>query len=144
MTDHMAQRTLAIIKPDATGNKYSGPIISMIESTGLAIIGMKMVHLTQSQASRFYAVHTGKPFFEKLTEFMTSGKIIVLALEGENAIKRWRAAMGATDPAKAEEGTIRKRFGSSVTYNACHGSDAPETAETEISFFFNDDELITN
>ncbi len=143
MTEHKVEKTLAIIKPDAVSKKYSGRIISMIEEAGLSIIGIKLLRLTSDKAAAFYAVHTGKPFFAGLIEFMSSGKIIVLALEGENAITRWRRVMGATDPLKAEEGTIRKLFGTAVDRNACHGSDAPETAETELNFFFTPEELVS-
>jgi nucleoside-diphosphate kinase len=143
MSYQNVQRTLAIIKPDAVSKKHSGKIISMIERADLSIIGMKLLHLTSEQAAAFYAVHTGKSFFEELIAFMSSGKIIVLALEGNDAINLWRKVMGATDPAKAEDGTIRKLFGTAVNRNACHGSDAPETAETELNFFFTPEELVS-
>lgn len=143
MSDGNVQKTLAIIKPDAFSKKYSGKIIDMIERAGLSIIGIHILRLTPEQAAAFYAVHTGKPFFEGLIDFMSSGKIMVLALEGEDAINLWRKVMGATDPVKADEGTIRKLFGTAVNRNACHGSDAPETAETEINFFFKPEELVS-
>ncbi len=143
MSDGNAQKTLAIIKPDAFSKKYAGKIIEMIEHAGLSIVGIRILHLTPEQAAAFYAVHTGKPFFEDLIAFMSSGKIMVLALEGDDAINLWRKVMGATDPAKADEGTIRKLFGTAVNRNACHGSDAPETAETEIDFFFKPEELVS-
>lgn len=143
MSDGNVQKTLAIIKPDAFSKKYAGKIIDMIEQAGLSIIGIHILHLTPEQAAAFYAVHTGKPFFEDLIAFMSSGKIMVLALEGEDAINLWRKVMGATDPVKADEGTIRKLFGTAVNRNACHGSDAPETAETEINFFFKPEELVS-
>jgi nucleoside-diphosphate kinase len=135
------QRTLAIIKPDAVSKKCSGKIIDMIESQGLSIIGMKMVRLSKEKASKFYAIHASKSFFGELTDFMSSGKIVVCALEAPEAISRWRTLMGATDPAKAADGTIRKLFGSTVSVNACHGSDAAETAHNELMFFFNSNEL---
>lgn len=143
MDNQNPQRTLAIIKPDACARKLSGRIIDRIEQEGLSIIGIKLLHVTAEEAARFYAVHTGKPFFEGLVAFLSSGKIMVLALEGMEAIALWRKVMGATDPAKAEEGTIRKLYGSSIGRNACHGSDAPETAETEINFFFKQEELVS-
>ena len=115
----------------------------MIEQAGLSIIGLKVLRLTPQKAGGFYEVHKGKPFYEGLVEFMSSGKIIVLALEGIDAINLWRKVMGATDPSKAEDGTIRRLFGSSIDRNASHGSDAPETAETELSFFFKPEELVS-
>ncbi len=142
MSDHNMQRTLAIIKPDAFEKRLSGRIISMIEQADLSIVGLKVLRLTPSRAGGFYDIHKGKPFYEELVKFMCSGKIIVLALEGVDAINHWRNIMGATDPAKAEDGTIRKLFGSSIDRNACHGSDAPQTAETELNFFFNADEIV--
>lgn len=142
MTNRGKERTLAIIKPDAFSKKYSGKIIDMIEQAGLSIIGIKVLRLSAEQAAAFYAVHTGKPFFNDLIVFMSSGTIMVLALEGEHAINRWREVMGATDPALADEGTIRKIYGTAVNRNACHGSDAPQTAETELNFFFKPEELV--
>jgi nucleoside-diphosphate kinase len=133
----MTERTLAIIKPDAVASKHIGDIIRRIEAEGFSIRAMKMLHLTKSEAEGFYAVHRGKPFFESLTGFMSSGPCIVLMLERESAISHWRAVMGATDPAKAAEGTIRRALGSSIEHNAVHGSDAPETAAFEIGYFFN-------
>jgi nucleoside-diphosphate kinase len=131
------QRTLAIIKPDAVGRKVTGEIINTILQNGFSIIGMKMLHLTRRQAEGFYAVHTGKAFFEPLTQFMSTGPCIVMALEKEgDAIAAWRKLMGATNPANAEEGTIRKRFAENIERNAVHGSDAEETARFEISYFF--------
>lgn len=143
MDNQNIQKTCAIIKPDAFSNQNSGKIIDIIQHSGLNIIGIKILHLTAQQAGEFYAVHKGKPFYEGLLEFMSSGKIIALALEGENAIAQWRNVMGATDPAKAEDGTIRKLFGTAVNRNASHGSDAPQTAETEINFFFKPEELVS-
>jgi|SRR5437588_3041892 len=131
------QRTLAIIKPDAVAKHASGEIITMIFENGFNIIGMQMLHLTKSQAEGFYAVHAGKPFFNSLTDFMSSGPCVVIALEKEeNAIAAWRKLMGATNPANAESGTIRKRFASSIEHNAVHGSDAEDTARFELSYFF--------
>jgi len=131
------QRTLAIIKPDAVGRKVTGEIINMILQNGFSIIGMKMLQLTRRQAEGFYAVHAGKPFFEPLTQFMSTGPCIVMALEKEGeAITTWRKLMGATNPANADEGTIRKRFAENIERNAVHGSDAEETARFEVSYFF--------
>lgn len=137
------QRTLAIIKPDACAKNYCGNIISLIEQKELSIIGMKLLHISSEQAAQFYSIHRGKPFFDDLIEFMSSGKIVVLALEACDCINRWRKVMGATDPQKAEEGTIRKLYGTAVNRNACHGSDAVETAEVEIKFFFSSYELVS-
>jgi nucleoside-diphosphate kinase len=130
------QRTLAIIKPDAVANNVSGEIIAAIQKDGFRILGLKMLHLKKAQASGFYAVHAGKPFYDGLVNFMTEGPVIVMALEKENAIADWRKLMGATNPANAEEGTMRKRFAESIGRNAVHGSDADETARFELSFFF--------
>ena len=137
------QKTFGIIKPDSVRKKVSGKIISMIEEKGLAIIGIKKISLSTEQAEMFYEVHKGKAFFEELVKFMVSGPVFVMALEGEEAIAGWRTIMGATDPAKATEGTIRKLFGSSVGENAVHGSDAPETAVQEINFFFSRIDLVS-
>jgi nucleoside-diphosphate kinase len=142
----MKERTLAIIKPDAVAARSAGRIIDIIQHTGLEIVGMKLVKLAPERAAAFYAVHKDKEFFKPLVGFMCSGPIIVLALEGENAISMWREIMGATDPAKAKKGTIRQLFGEpavpgKVTRNATHGSDAPATAAQEIAFFFNSSEL---
>ena len=131
------ERTLAIIKPDAVRAKNSGKIIDRIEKEGFNIIEMKKIHLSQKQAEDFYAVHKGRPFFEELVTFMTSGPVVVIALEKENAIKAWRDLMGDTDPAKATENSIRKLYGTNKGQNATHGSDAPQTASAEIKFFFN-------
>jgi nucleoside-diphosphate kinase len=135
------QRTLAIIKPDAVAKNHTGEIIATIQQNGFRIIGMKMLHLKKAQAAAFYAVHVGKPFYDSLTAFMTEGPIVVMALEKENAIAEWRTLMGATNPAKADEGTIRKRFAESIERNATHGSDAEDTARFELSFFFSGYEL---
>lgn len=133
----MIEQTLAIIKPDAVAANQIGEIIKRIEAEKFTIRAMKMVHLTKAQAEGFYQVHREKPFFESLTTFMSSGPCVVLLLERESAISHWRDVMGATDPAKAAEGTIRRALGSSIERNATHGSDAPETAAFEISYFFN-------
>ncbi len=130
------ERTLAIIKPDACSRNISGKILSWIEENGFGIIAMKKLRLTGKQAEGFYAVHKGKLFFESLTAFMSSGPCIVMVLEKENAIAAWRKLMGATDPAQAEPGTIRKEFATEIERNVVHGSDAPETAEYEIKYFF--------
>ena len=131
------ERTLAIIKPDAVGRKLAGKIIERIEAEGFSIVAMKLVKLTKPQAEGFYAVHKERPFFGELTEFMTSGPCVVMILEADNAISKWRDVMGATDPAKADKGTLRNEFGASVQNNCTHGSDAPETAAFETSYFFN-------
>ncbi len=130
------QRTLAIVKPDAVRRNLIGEIIRRIEASGLRIAAARFLHLTRTEAEGFYAVHRERPFFGSLTEFMSSGPVMVMVLEGDGAIARWRTLMGATDPAKADRGTIRKDLGSSVEQNATHGSDAPETARTEIAYFF--------
>jgi len=133
----MNEKTLAIIKPDAVKKRVIGRIIQRIEDEGFNILGLKMVQLTLEEAKKFYAVHKDKPFYDSLTEFMSSGPIVVLLLEGEQAIKHWREVMGATNPAEARPGTLRREFGFSIERNAVHGSDSPQTAETEIKFFFN-------
>ena len=138
----MLERTLAIIKPDAVQRRLAGRIIQRIEDGGFQIRAMRRVHLTRPQAEGFYAVHRERPFFASLTEFMSSGPVIALVLEAQDAIKKWRTLMGATDPAKADSGTLRKEFAESIERNATHGSDAPETAAYEIGFFFAGVELI--
>ena len=130
------ERTLSIIKPDAVEKHKIGGILAMIEESGLVIRAMRMVRLSRPQAESFYAVHKERPFFGELVEFMTRGPVVVAALEGEDAVTRYRELMGATDPAKADEGTIRKAYGSNVGENACHGSDSLENARKEVSFFF--------
>jgi nucleoside-diphosphate kinase len=130
------ERTLAIIKPDAVAARHAGRIIQRIEDAGFQIRAMRMLHLSKADAEGFYAVHRERPFFASLTTFMSSGPVIVLALEAEDAIRKWRALMGATDPAKADAGTLRKEFGRSIENNATHGSDAPETAAFELGYFF--------
>jgi nucleoside-diphosphate kinase len=136
------QRTLAIIKPDAVQRGATAAILARIHQAGLAIHAIKSIRLTPAEAEAFYGVHRGKPFFPELTAFMSSGKVVVMVLEAENAIARWREAMGATDPAKAAAGTIRSDFGTSIGNNCVHGSDAPDTAAFEISHFFSGCELI--
>jgi nucleoside-diphosphate kinase len=138
----MTERTLAIIKPDAVERRVSGTIIQRIEDEGFQIRAMKRVHLSKAQAEGFYAVHRERPFFGSLTTFMASGPAILLVLEASEAIKKWRTLMGATDPAKADRGTLRKEFAQSIERNATHGSDAPETAAYEIGYFFTGVELI--
>lgn len=130
------ERTLAIIKPDAVGRRLVGTILQRIEAAGLQIRAMRLVQLTRAEAEGFYAVHRDKPFFESLTTFMSSGPAVVLALEGSDAIQQWRTLMGATDPAKAAPGTLRREFGSSIERNATHGSDGAETAAYELGYFF--------
>ena len=132
----MSERTLAIIKPDAVRARVAGQIIQRIESEGFQIRAMRLVSLSKREAEGFYAVHRERPFFSSLTTFMSSGPAIVLALEAPDAIKKWRTLMGATDPAKADAGTLRKQFGSSIENNATHGSDAPETAAFELGYSF--------
>ncbi len=129
-------RTFAIIKPDAVRARDTGRILARIEGQGFTVRAMRMVHLSKSDAEGFYAVHRERPFFGSLTDFMSSGPCVVLCLEAPDAIAKWRAAMGATDPAKAEAGTLRKEFGASIENNATHGSDAPDTAAFELSYFF--------
>jgi nucleoside-diphosphate kinase len=130
------ERTLAIIKPDAVAARHAGRIIQRIEENGFTIRAMRLVNLTLKDAEGFYAVHRERPFFSSLTAFMSSGPVVVLALEAPDAIKKWRTLMGATDPAKADPNTLRKDFGKSIENNATHGSDAPDTAAYEIGYFF--------
>ena len=138
----MSNNTLAILKPDAVINGHSGAIIDLIIKTGFKIMAMKMVHLTKSSAEGFYAVHKERPFFGELVEYMTSGPCISIALEKENAVEDYRKLIGATDPAKADEGTIRKLYAKDIQSNAVHGSDSDENAEQEIAHFFSKDELL--
>jgi nucleoside-diphosphate kinase len=133
----MVQRTLSIVKPDGVSKGLVGEVMSRFERAGLRIVAAKMVRLTKAQAQGFYAVHRGKPFFESLTDFMSSGPVLLMVLEGEDAIQTTRRIMGATDPGKAEPGTIRRDFAANVEQNIVHGSDAPETAAFEIGYFFN-------
>jgi nucleoside-diphosphate kinase len=136
-------RTFAIIKPGAVKKNHYGEIIYIITKAGFVLKAMKMIRLSTTDARRFYAIHEGKPFFDRLVKFMSSGPIVALVLEKENAIEEFRKLIGATDPAKADEGTIRKRFGSSVTMNAIHGSDSSQNAEHELSFFFAKKEILS-
>jgi nucleoside-diphosphate kinase len=136
------QKTFAIIKPDAVAAGNIGEIINKIEKNGFRIAAMKILHLTKSRAEGFYAVHKGKPFFGSLVTFMTEGPVVAMILERENAILHWRKVMGATDPAKADQDTIRKLFGSSIERNATHGSDAEDTAAFETAYFFNAMEIV--
>jgi nucleoside-diphosphate kinase len=138
----MTERTLAIIKPDAVERRLGGTLLQRIEDEGFQIRAMKRVSLSKAQAEGFYAVHRKSHFFASLTAFMTSGPAIVLVLEAPDAIRKWREVMGATDPAKADPGTIRKEFGQSIERNVTHGSDAPETARYEIGYFFPGIELV--
>jgi nucleoside-diphosphate kinase len=130
------QRTFSIVKPDAVGKGATGAIVAMIQEKGFRILGMKMLEITKKQAEGFYAVHANKPFFDSLTSFMSSGPMVVMALEKENAIADLRKLMGATNPANAEAGTIRKKWAESIERNAIHGSDAEDTARFELSYFF--------
>ena len=130
------ETTFAIIKPDAFKSGVSGKIIQRIEEAGFQIRAMRLRRLSKKEAEGFYAVHKDRPFFSSLTTFMSSGPVVVLALQAPDAIKKWRTLMGATDPGKADAGTLRKEFGSSIEYNATHGSDAPETAAFELGYFF--------
>jgi nucleoside-diphosphate kinase len=134
--------TLSIIKPDGVARGLIGKVIQRIEGLGLKIVAMKMVHMTQAQAQGFYAVHRERPFFEGLTAFMSSGSAVVMVLQGENAIARWRDLMGATDYRKAAEGTLRREFATDIEKNVVHGSDGPDTAAFEIGYFFNRFELV--
>jgi nucleoside-diphosphate kinase len=135
------ERTLSIIKPDGVEKNVIGEVIKRFETNGIKIAAMKMIHLSKSQAQGFYAVHKERPFFDSLTDFMTSGPIVVMVLEGENVIAKNRKLMGATNFKEAEEGTIRKEYATDIEKNVVHGSDAPETAAFEIGYFFNDLEL---
>ncbi len=139
----MKQATLAIIKPDATGKNILGQIIRRAEEKDLSVVAMKRIRLTRKQAEAFYYVHREKPFFGSLTQFMSEGPVVVMVLRGEEAISVWREIMGATDPAQAAEGTIRKLFAESIERNAVHGSDGPETAQFEIGYFFSGRELVS-
>jgi len=136
------ERTFAIIKPDAVGRSLQGEILSRIHKAGFKIIAIKSMRLAKEEAGGFYAVHKERPFFGELTDFMSSGKIFAMVLEAENAISKWRDTMGATDPKKAAPGTIRRDLGTSIQMNCTHGSDGPETAAFEISYFFSTVELI--
>ncbi|MEZ5290294.1 MAG: nucleoside-diphosphate kinase [Vicinamibacterales bacterium] len=135
------QRTFAIIKPDAVRAGHMGRILARVEAEGFAVRAARMAHLSKAEAEGFYHVHAARPFFNALTDFMSSGPCLLLCLEAPDAIKKWRDLMGATDPAKAEAGTLRKEFGASIDNNATHGSDAPETAAFELGYFFRGMEL---
>ena len=136
------ERTFAIIKPDAVAARHAGEILAIVDQAGFRILALRMTRLTEQQAKGFYAVHSEKPFFAGLVKFMTEGPIVVMALEREDTIRKWRETMGSTNPANAAEGTIRKRFATSIERNCVHGSDAPETAETELRFFFSTADLL--
>ena len=138
------ERSLVLIKPDAIKKRAGGSIIGRLEGRGLKIVGLKMLHLDKAMATRHYAIHTGKPFFDDLIEYITSTPIIAIAFEGERAVELIRKTMGATDPAKAEAGTIRKDFGIDIQRNAVHGSDSPETAGKEIALFFSGAEILSD
>jgi nucleoside-diphosphate kinase len=142
MSTMALERTFSILKPDATERNLTGAINAMIEKAGLRIVAQKRVRITTEQAQRFYAVHKDRPFFGELVQFMTSGPVVVQVLEGDNAIAKYREVMGATDPAKAAEGTIRKVHARSIGENSVHGSDAPETAAREIAQFFSENEIV--
>jgi len=135
------ERTFGIIKPDAVRARMAGRILARIEEAGFTVRGMRLQHLSRAEAEGFYAVHRARPFFGELTEFMSSGPCVLLALEAPDAIAKWRTLMGATDPAKADAGTLRKEFGASIGHNAVHGSDAPEAAAFELGYFFRGMEL---
>ena len=137
------ERTLSIIKPDGVGKNIIGEVIKRFETNDIKIVAMKMIHLNKTQAQGFYAVHKERPFFDSLTNFMTSGPIVVMVLEGDNVIARNRKLMGATNFEEADEGTIRRDYATTIEQNVVHGSDAPETAAFEISYFFNDLEIQT-
>lgn len=136
------ERTLSILKPDALQSRAIGRVIAKFEEVGLKPVAMKMIHLTQTEAEGFYAVHKERPFFKSLVQYMTSGPVIVQVLEGENAVAKNREVMGATNPANAAEGTIRKLFAKSIEANTVHGSDSPDNAKTEIAYFFAQTELV--
>lgn len=138
----MSNRTFTIVKPDSVRKGNFGKIISRLESEGFRVLGLKKVGLTKAQAQGFYAVHSERPFYNSLVDYMTSGPVFVAALERENAVRHLRDVMGATDPAKADAGTIRKEFGESIEQNAIHGSDSDENANIEIAFFFAESELV--
>ena len=140
----MNNRTFAMIKPDAVQNGYMGKILDRIIEADFKILGAKLIRMTKAQAEGFYAIHRERPFFQELTTFMSSGKAMVLALEKENAVSAWRDTIGATNPAEAVDGTIRKDFATSLVENAVHGADSDENAAIEIGFFFTDSELISN
>jgi nucleoside-diphosphate kinase len=137
------ERTLAIIKPDAVRRGFVGDIIKRIDASGLKLRALRLMHLTRAQAEAFYEVHKERPFYKSLCDYMSSGPVVIAVLEGERAIPRWRELMGATDPKKADAGTLRKDFGIDVEQNAVHGSDAPETAAREVAFFFSSLDIVS-
>ena len=137
------ERTLAIIKPDGVGRGLIGEVIKRLEANNIAIIAMKMLHLTKKQAQGFYAVHRERPFFASLTDFMSSGAVVVMVLEGEEVIAKYRKLMGATDYKEAEEGTIRREFATNIEKNVVHGSDSPESSDFEIKYYFNSFEIVS-
>jgi len=137
----MMQRTLSIVKPDGVKKNLIGEVIKRFEENGLRVIGLKMIYMDKREAEGFYAVHRGKPFYESLTQFMSSGPSVVMVLEGDNAILKTRELMGATDPREAKEGTLRRQYANNIERNIVHGSDGPETAAFEIGYFFNALEL---
>ena len=139
--ENMFERTLLIIKPDGVGKGHIGDIIRRIEQEGFIIRGMRMVRLSRDQAADFYAVHRGKPFYEGLLNYVTSGRVMLIALEGEDAVSRLRRVIGATDPAQADPGTLRKLYAENIERNAVHGSDSPENGVREVAFFFKEEEL---
>ena len=139
----MLERTFSILKPDATARDITGEVNALIEKAGLRIVGQRRVRISREAAERFYEVHRQRPFFGELVEFMTSGPVVVQVLEGENAIAKYREVMGATNPADAAEGTIRKRFARSVGENTVHGSDSPENARVEIAQFFGEEDIVS-
>jgi nucleoside-diphosphate kinase len=136
------ERTFAIIKPDAVAKGHAGEILAMIERHGFRIAGLKMQRLSKEEAEAFYAVHNQRPFFAGLVKFMTEGRVLLMVLEREDAVAKWRELMGATNPANAAEGTVRKRFAENIERNSVHGSDAPETAAQEVPFFFSTAEVL--
>lgn len=142
-TTEKKERTLSIIKPDAVGQNQIGNIIEYFERDGLSVVAAKMIHLNEEKAKKFYFVHKDRPFYGELVEFMTSGPVLVMVLEGDNAIMKNRQIMGPTDPSKAPAGTIRADFATSIEKNAIHGSDGPDTAKEEIAFFFKPDEILS-
>ena len=137
-----ATRTFSIIKPDATRRNLTGAVTKMLEEAGLRVVASKRIHMSEDQAKKFYEVHAERPFYGELVDFMTSGPVVVQVLEGEDAVKRNRDVMGATNPADAADGTIRKTYAESIEANSVHGSDSDENAATEIAFFFSDDEIV--
>ena len=139
----MTERTFSIIKPDATRRNLTGKVNAVIEDAGLRIVAQRRIKMSRAQAEKFYEIHKERPFFGELVDFMTSAPVVVQVLEGDNAVARYREVMGATNPANAAEGTIRKLYALSVGENSVHGSDAPETAAQEIRFFFSDDEIVS-